>query len=204
MKEWYKKSFRRNLIDMHIDEWSDEFLSLFNPEAYFNILKTANISAPMIYFQSHVGLCYWPTKVGKMHNAFVGREDMMKRLVDRCHQEGMDVIAYYSLIYNNWAYKEHPSWRMQNVNHSGSRDSGNRYGLCCPNNIAYRAFIFEQMTEFCGYFNFEGIFLDMTFWPMVCYCNECKARWEKEVGGEMPKVIDWNDTRWHLFQKKRT
>ncbi|MDR2376836.1 MAG: alpha-L-fucosidase [Treponema sp.] len=188
---------------MHIEEWDSEFLSKFDPDAYFNNLKEANINAPMIYLQSHVGLCYWPAKSGKMHEGFKGREDTMRRLVDKCHEAGMDVIAYYSLIYNNWAYKQQPEWQMRDVHNHGSRFDGSRYGLCCPNSRGYRNFIAEQIAEFSAYFQFEGIFLDMTFWPMVCYCDNCRKRWEEEVGGEMPVVIDWNDPDWVKFQRKR-
>jgi hypothetical protein len=203
MRDWYKNRFRRNLIDMHIEEWDREFLSKFDPDVYFNNLKEANINAPMIYLQSHVGLCYWPTKSGKMHEGFKGREDLTRRLVDKCHEAGMDVIAYYTLIYNNWAYKQHPEWQMRDVHNHGSRFDGNRYGLCCPNSKGYRDFIIEQIAEFSDYFQFEGIFLDMTFWPMVCYCDSCRKRWEEEVGGKMPVVIDWNDPVWVKFQRKR-
>ncbi|HTZ52537.1 MAG TPA: hypothetical protein VMF68_12800, partial [Spirochaetia bacterium] len=104
MSPWYEKSFRRNLVDMHIEDWDDSFLSKFDPQEYFRNLQTARVASPMIYIQSHVGLCYWPTRTGRMHKAFQGREDGMKRLFDLCHGAGMDVIAYYSLIYNNWAY----------------------------------------------------------------------------------------------------
>ncbi|GHV46581.1 hypothetical protein AGMMS49546_34840 [Spirochaetia bacterium] len=203
MSEWYQRRFRRNLIDMHIEEWDKSFLSRFEPDDYFNNLVKANVNAPMIYFQAHTGLCYWPTKTGKMHAAFEGREDAMRKLVDKCYGAGMDVIAYYSLVYNNWAYEQHPDWQLRNVNNHGSRYNGNRYGLCCPNSQGYRDFTAKQIAEFSDYFRFEGIFLDMTFWPMVCYCDSCKARWEKEVGGEMPKVVDWNDPKWLTFQRKR-
>lgn len=199
----YRDKLRRTLMDMHIENWNPEFMSQFDPEAYFESLKIAKINAPMIYIQSHVGLCYWPTKSGEMHSGLIGKEDAMKRLFDLCHDDGMAVVAYYSIIYNNWAYHEHPEWQMRDLEGRGSRATGKRYGLCCPNNMEYRDFIRTQMAEFCDYFDFEGIFLDMTFWPMVCYCDECRARWEKEVGGPMPKVIDWKDDRWNLFQRKR-
>jgi Beta-galactosidase len=202
-EKWYQKSYRRNLVDMHIEEWHEEFLARFDPEAYFENLKRAHIKSPMLYIQSHVGYCNWPTKSGHMHNAFRGREQAMRDLFDLCHAEGMDVVAYYSLIFNNWAHDTYPEWRMLDSGRNGSRKNGNRYGLCCPNNKGYRSFILKQINEFCHYFNFEGVFFDMTFWPMVCYCDSCKARWEQEAGGEMPRFVDWNDDRWLLFQKKR-
>ena len=201
--EWYRKRFRRNLVDMHIDDWNETFLSKFDPKAYVEHLKAGHIRAPMLYLQSHVGLCYWPTRSGKMHNGFIGREDAMKQVERLCHENGMDVIAYYSLVYNNWLYEKHPEWRMVDINGAATRDHGGRYGILCPNNREYRAFTEIQIKEFCEYFDFDGVFFDMLFWQNVCYCPSCRERWEKEVGGEMPRVVNWKDPRWRLLQKKR-
>ncbi len=55
--EWYQRQWRRNLVDMHIEDWDEEFLSKFDPDEYVRLLKLGNIGAPMLYFQSHVGLC---------------------------------------------------------------------------------------------------------------------------------------------------
>jgi hypothetical protein len=60
--KWYKHAYRRNVIDMHIEDWNDEFLSRFSPEDYVANLKKAHIQSPMIYIQSHVGHCYWPQR----------------------------------------------------------------------------------------------------------------------------------------------
>lgn len=201
--EWYQRQWRRNLVDMHIEDWDEEFLSKFDPDEYVRLLKLGNIGAPMLYFQSHVGLCYWPTQSGQMHRGFTGRKDAMKQVERKCHEAGMNVIAYYSLIYNNWAHEKHPEWRMVDVEGRHSRSYGNRYGLCCPNNQEYRAFTERQIQEFCEYFDFEGIFMDMLFWPMVCQCDSCKARWAQEVGGELPRIVDWKDSRWRTFARKR-
>ena len=49
MSKWYEKVYRRNLVDMHITDWKDEFFSKFNPYEYFRLLKKAKIQSPMIY-----------------------------------------------------------------------------------------------------------------------------------------------------------
>ena len=108
---WYKNNFKRHLCDMHIDDWDERFLSEFSPEEYYNNLKKAKIENAMLYFQSHVGLCNYPTKSGKIHNAFKGKEDSMKKLVNLCRSNGIAVTGYYSLIYNNWAHDNHREWR---------------------------------------------------------------------------------------------
>ena len=49
---WYTKSFRRHLLDMHIADWDDRFLSEFDPETYVENLKTAQVQTAMLYLPS--------------------------------------------------------------------------------------------------------------------------------------------------------
>lgn len=206
---WYENSFRRGLVDMHIDGWSPEFLRDFDPQAYFDCMKTAHIQSLMIYLQSHTGLCNWDTRSGETHPAMKGT-GKIKRLIELCHAGGMDVVGYYSLIFNNWAYDRHPEWRILDVNGQPNRTageqefmSGGRYGLVCPNNMQYRAFVEEQLNELLEEFELEGVFLDMTFWNKVCYCDSCQRRFREETGSDMPKTIDWRDPLWLTLQQKR-
>lgn len=205
--KWYEKSYRRNLVDMHIEDWDDRFMSEFDPESYINMLKIAQIQSAMLYANSHIGYCYWPTETGVMHKGIKGR-DILGELVDGCKKEGIDAILYYSLVYNNWAYENNPLWRIIDADGKAARDKagveifGGRYGVCCPNS-GYKDFIIKQIEELCINYEFKGIFFDMTFWPFVCYCPSCKERYKKEVGGEIPKLIDWSDQKWVSFQRKR-
>ena len=52
-------------------------------------------------------------------------------------------------------------------------------------------------------YDFESIFFDMTFWPTICYCAHCIARYRKEEGAEPPRIVDWSDPQWRRFQKSR-
>ncbi len=215
---WYKNAFRRHLCDMHIDDWDETFLSKFSPEIYVENLKKAKIQSAMLYFQSHVGLCYYPTKTAKMHAGFVGKEDAMRRLVDLCHENGIYVTGYYSLIYNTWAHDNYPQWRMLGENGKSRREVKGavsemefsdtsskqaRYGFCCPNNPQYRAFVEAQIKEMADYFTVDGMFYDMLFWPHMCYCEHCQKKWAEEVGGELPLEKDWTDPRWLMHIHKR-
>lgn len=202
MKKWFENCFRRNLVDIHIEDWSEEFLSRFSEDEYFDNLVTAKIQCAMIYLQSHIGYCYWPTESGHMHNALKGREDMIKRLIDRCRKNGIAVVGYYSLIYNNWAATSHPDWQMIRGEGFGGVETGTRYKFCCPNNLSYREFVLMQIEEISQFFSLDGMFYDMTFWPEVCHCEHCKKRWQEEGGGVIP-MENWDDGKWNLFVKKR-
>ena len=45
---WYNDLYRRHLLDMHIEDWNDDFLSQFSPKDYVCNLKKANINYAMI------------------------------------------------------------------------------------------------------------------------------------------------------------
>ncbi len=212
---WYTHNYRRHLCDMHIDDWNEEFLSEFDPDEYFANLKRAKVENAMLYFQSHVGLCYYPTKTGRMHNAFQGKENAMRILAEKCRANGISVTGYYSLIYNNWAHDTHPQWRMvrkdgqsaraasEKVDSAFGQNAVCRYGICCPNNMDYRDFVEAQIKEMADYFTFDGMFFDMLFWMHPCYCPSCQKRWAEEVGGKLPEIEDWADPTWQLHMEKR-
>ena len=65
---WYKTVYRRNVIDMHITDWNPQFLSEFDPETYVSMLRLSQVKSAVVYAQSHVGLCNFPTQVGRTHN----------------------------------------------------------------------------------------------------------------------------------------
>jgi hypothetical protein len=219
---WYKNNYRRHLIDMHIDDWDDTFLSQFDVETYITALKKARIQNAMIYLQSHVGLCNFPTKVGTMHKAFIGKEDTIRRLIDRCHEEGIAVTAYYSLNYNTIEHDKHPDWRMVAENGISSREGGfaadsqaknllfaspkmARYGLCCPNSKEYREFTYKQIDEMLEYTGkIEGVFFDMPFWLHTCYCKNCQARYKEEFGVDMPTGFAFGDEAHQTIMRKKT
>ena len=170
-KQWFSNSFRRNLVDMHIEDWDDRFMAQFDPEEYYANLKRANIRSAMIYLHSHVGYSYYPTATGKMHRSFQGREDTMRRLIDLCRASGIDVIGYYSLIFSTFEEDRHPEWRIiDGEDGTSERQRGGRYGHCCPNNPEYREYVVKQIKEISEYFTVDGMFYDMTYWHGVCRC----------------------------------
>lgn len=206
---------------MHIDDWDDTFLSRFSPEEYVENLKTAKIQNAMLYFQSHVGLCYYPTKTGVMHRAFENRPDAMKRTEELCHKNGIAVTGYYSLNYNTREHDRHPEWRMIKADGKSQREimgaradsgaalsfasvHGGRYGFLCPNNLEYREFVYRQIDEMLDYFKVEGLFFDMPFWPHTCLCEKCRERWEREEKIPFPKSepIPGSDEHIVLMRKK--
>lgn len=203
---WYKKSRRRSLVDMHIEDCDERFLSEFSPDAYVAYLKKANIDSAMIYLQSHVGLCHYPTKTGEVHKNLIGREDVIKKTIDKIHEAGMFAVGYYSLIFNTREEDKHPEWRMidDEKTNTSPHQRGGRYGFLCPNNLEHREFVKSQLREIGEYFDLDGLFLDMTFWPATCRCECCRARFERETGiKNIPALDDFKSADSELFRKAR-
>ncbi len=208
-KPWFQRGYRRILVDMHIADWNDEFLSKYDPRKVADLYAKANVTSAMFYCQSHVGLCYWPTQSGKMHAGLHGR-DIVGQMVAELKARGIAAVAYYSLIFNNWAFLEHPQWRQKPANETpeaAKKDfgafEGSRYGLVCPNNPGYFDFVIRQLDELVGGYKFEGIFYDMTFWPTLCVCSHCRDKFRRQTGKEIPQTVDWFNPDWVQFQIAR-
>ena len=200
VRPWFKTAYRRAVIDMHIPDWDEAFLSRFDSDRYVEMLKTAKAQSIVAYAQSHVGLFNYPTKVGKQHGGLKGR-DILGEIIDKCRKAGINAQVYTSLIFDRWAWDNHPDWRMIAFN-GDVMGKGGRHGLNCPNS-PYREYVRSWVKELCQGYDFAGIRFDMTFWPNVCYCAYCRKRFADEVGGEIPKTINWLDEKWVAFQKRR-
>lgn len=206
---WIEGNYRRNLMDMHIDDWNPEFLSRLNVDEYVDALKDAGIQAAMVKGRPHTGLAYYPTKIGRMHKGLKGF-DFFGTMVKKCHENGIAVVAYFSQIFDNWAYENHPDWRLVTADGKGMQEyrgtsdfKSGRYGIMCPNNEEYREYVKACLTEMNEMYDFEGMFLDMTFFPEVCYCPSCKKKYKEETGKEIPRTIDWSNQDWLDYVYKR-
>lgn len=197
---WFHHSRRRLLVDMHVPDWDDRFLSRLNATDYLNTVATGKSDSLMLYCNSHVGLSYYPTKLGPVHRA-IGKRDFVGDVLKLAQQRHLSVVAYYSAVFNNAAFLQHPEWRIL-PRQGESAYASSRYGTCCPNS-PYRDFAIAQTEEICRSYPFDGIFFDMLFWPYVCYCPHCQERFHQETGNSLPTVIDWNNPTWVSFQRAR-
>lgn len=194
---------RHVLVDMQTPDWNERLLRNVDPPTLARLCRAAGAEAMMLYCNSHIGLANWPSAVGAFHRNLEGR-DLVAELVQATHEGEMAACAYYSLIFNNWTYLNHPDWRLvQAAPDPLFNKPSSRYGLCCPNNPDFLAFEQEQVAELASGYEFDAFFLDMLFWPGVCICEHCRSRWSDEAGAELPTVVDWFSPDWCRFQDAR-
>ncbi|NLO37605.1 MAG: hypothetical protein GX112_14825, partial [Clostridiaceae bacterium] len=206
MAKWYLESKWRNLVDMHIPDWNDTFLSRFDPQAYADHLAASRADCAIIYAGNCLGYCFWPSKAGHMHRGLLGR-DIVSETVKACQAKGMRTIVYFN-IWNRVEFDRHPDWRMRyidgrdtTVNLDGSR---NRYGICCLNHPDFRAFIRSQADDLASLVACDGFWIDMIGWNgTICYCPSCRKRYYDEAGCEIPETVNWYDPEWVRFQRRR-
>ena len=200
LNDWYGRCYRHFLVDMHIPDWDKRFLSKLDAETFVSTVAKSGTSEVMLYCNSHIGLTLYPSKFGPAHKA-IGKGDFVADALKAARRKKLAAVAYYSAVYNNAAFLEHPDWRIiPQQGESPYEDS--RYGTCCPNS-PYRDFAVAQTEEFCSRYEFDGVFFDMLFWPYACYCPHCQARFKKEEGKALPTVVDWNNPVWMAFQRAR-
>ena len=197
---WPGQVYRRNLVDMHIPDWDPALLSKFIPADIVKTIADAGFQSIMPYGNSCTGLLYWRSKIGQMNRNMKGR-DFFGEMVAEGKRYGLYSVAYYCLIFDNWAYEYHPDWRLE-PDADSIPSHPQRYGFACPNS-PYRDYVFATLRELVGNYDFEGIFVDMPLWPDVCYCPHCTERFRREDGAEPPRVVDWDDPTWRKFQAAR-
>ena len=198
MNDWIERSYARLLIDNHITEDDPSFMTRIDPSAYVAMVKKAGVDASMVYACDHNGNCYYPSRVGHPHANLRGR-DIFGETVDLLRIEGITPVAYYTTVYHNHSAQANPAWRMQDA--SGRQHQG-RYWFSCVNNPDYLLFTQAQIAEVIAY-PVEGIFIDMTFWPVVCCCASCRTAYLAETRRELPTRLDWVDPEWVDFQHFR-
>lgn len=198
--KWPSQTYRRLLIDTHVPDWDPRLLADFDAAEYVSTIAGAGFQSFVQYANSHVGLCLWRTKIGQMHAGMKGR-DYFGEVMTQCRRHRLHRLAYYSLIFDDWAYQNHPEWRILPEN-GYDRILYSRTGTVCPNS-PYREHAFACLRELVGNYDFEGIFLDMVFWPAVCYCPYCTVRFWREYHDEPPRIVNFNDPLWRSFQKAR-
>lgn len=209
---WTKGNYRRIFLDMHINDDKEEYLSKLDPEHIVSVMKEAGAQMLVVKSRPHTGLAMFPTEYGRMHRGLKGR-DYVGEMIELCHKNGIAVQCYFSQIFDNYAYETHPEWRMINGEGKGSREYEDytndtmfrrgRYGLVCPNNEEYQKYAVNCLAEMTEKYQFESIFMDMPFFPEVCYCPTCRKKYYEVTGREMPTKIEVDSPEFREWQAIR-
>jgi len=186
------------LVDSHITQHDEAHLSKLTADSFVSAMKRTGSDSAIVYSACHNGNYYYPERTGRLHKGLKGR-DHFGETVALLRKEGILPRAYCTVVYQREIARSNPQWRVLQVD---GTQSYRRSWHLCPNAKGYVEYACNHLKEVCAY-DIEAIFIDMTFWPGVCVCANCREKYHLETGGEIPTVVDWNDPKWVRYHRAR-
>jgi hypothetical protein len=120
----------------------------------------------------------------------LGSRDPLREAMDEARPHKLPIIAYCVVQQGGHFLKAHPEWEMRGAD-------GKPIGRFCYNSgylEAMKGIVAEQLAY--GVDGFHIDMLDQGFGPPYgCWCDSCRAEFEKEFGGPMPAGPTW-DAAW--------
>lgn len=119
----------------------------------------------------------------------LGTRDPLREALHEARAHQLPILAYCVVQQGGHFLKAHPEWEMRGAD-------GKAIGRFCYNSgylDAMKAIVAEQLAY--GIAGFHIDMVDQGFGPPYgCWCDTCRARFEKEFGQPMPKNPTWDDT----------
>jgi len=181
--------FRQVHLDFHTSPHIPKIGSKFNKEQFQSALKKGNLDSITVFAKCHNSMCYYPTKIGKMHPNL--DFDLTGAMVDAAHEIGVRAPIYITAGWSEEDATEHPEWAQ--VKEDGSvfrhdflekEESKNPDAprpfvcwtlLCLNDGNEYTKYIYRLTEEICRrYKKIDGLFYDICYVSDTCYCESCK------------------------------
>lgn len=196
MEKWYKKSFYRNLVDMHIPDTNSTYLSKFDSEEYARTVASSGADTAIIYTSNCLGKTFFDAE---QKHKNIGERDLVRERIEAFKKYGIRVILYYN-IWNREAALAHPDWQQVNA----IERKPERFVKNCLCSEGFRAYVRTQLETLASRYEFEGIWIDMIDWfDVLCVCPTCRARLLREEGIELPKTVDYADPAFAKYRLAR-
>jgi len=175
--------YKRLCLDFHFSEYPDGVLSKADAKTYVRTLKENGGEVVLAFAKDHWGNHYYDTTLGHKHPAV--KQDLFGQIVAEANKQGIDVIAYTSIGWDEFNRRRHPEWRM--VNWQGSSRGGRWTTLCVNTDYGQRTI--EHIAELCGKYRFRGLWIDIVQYSFSapnapCYCAACQRLWREAGHGD--------------------
>ena len=149
-------------------------------------------------------VAYYPSRYGLQYRAeTLGEKDYFATWAKAAREEGLAVIARMDI---NRATEEfylaHPDWFC--VDREGKPYTSQGRYFSCVNSGYYKEYIPAVLTEICERCHPEG-FADNSWSGMgmkeICYCRNCREKFEKDCRLPLPEKPDWDDPVYRAWVK---
>lgn len=156
----------------------------------------------------------YPTELPWQYQNPWARNDTLHRLVNRCHEEGIRVLARtdFSKVRQE-LFEGHPEWAFRTA--EGKVMNYNGFVQTCPSSVYQQEYAFETLREIFTKIPFDGLYCNMGGFQTrdysfrdygFCHCDNCRRLFREQYGYEdLPTGEDHSDpvyTAYSLFQKR--
>ena len=176
---------KRVLIDNHLGPYGPHTLSHVDPAAQMAALRDIGTDAVLLQAKCHWGHAYYDTKVGLRHPAL--DFDLIAAQTDEAHRHGIDPALYYSVRWDEHAYRTQEKWRSHDADGKPLPGRPTRWRWLCLNS-PYREYTYDMLEELLANYTFSRLFLDIVHYRMLCFCDHCRQAWEEHSGEPFPAV----------------
>ena len=169
--------FRQVHLDFHTSPLISDVGVDFDPQEFVRTLQEAHVNSITVFAKCHHGYSYYPTKVGTPHPHL--QCDLLGEMIEACHQAGIRVPVYITVVWDELAFAEHPEWRQVTPEGgiAGPSNSPLKPGwknLCI--NTPYADYVLAQVEEVMEEYEPDGFFLDILLRATQfggCVCPAC-------------------------------
>lgn len=172
--------YRQIHLDFHTSDIIPDVGTDFDVDDFVKTLVDAHVNSINIFAKCHHGMCYYPTKVGKMHPAL--KYDLLGTMIDALHKNDITCPIYFPLGWEEDAANRTEWLEIGQdgiLGHKLPTESGYyKWRKLCLNNRDYRKHIKAQLKEIIENYDVDGLWFDIINQEM-CLCPTCLEEMRK-------------------------
>ncbi|MDX2226676.1 MAG: hypothetical protein SFY92_06285 [Verrucomicrobiae bacterium] len=170
-------------LDFHTSEHIRGIGSKFDRRQFQKALELGHVNSVTVFAKCHHSLCYYPTKVGRMHPHL--KFDLMGEQISACHEIGVRAPIYITVGWSHLDSIRHPDWCARNADGSvpsfgvdpkakpTDRKPAFSWNFLCPSG-GYLQHLLDLTEEICQRYPVDGFFYDICMYDLpVCHCKNC-------------------------------
>lgn len=192
-ENWYERSFYL----LHEDHHTSDAQEVGRDADLEETARLINLSRPdviQIHAKGNPGWTTYPSKIG--HTPPKLRRDVMQVWRDIADKYDYPFSAYFNIGRDGEIMKRRPEW-----NRSDARGNEIDRALCYHSGVAEQ-YLWPMIREITDKYRPDGWWFDGScFTVRLCYCPQCRQRFEREYQQEPPTDPNRKDARWSAYHE---
>lgn len=170
----------------------------FDGREYARKAKESGSDTLVMFGKCHYGFSYYHTKIGTVHPGL--QKDMVKEFVEGCKEVSLRSSVYFSLFLDSEAGRQHPEWVLQEKDRTPDDILEDKFILLCVNSGYLEELFMPQLLEALDLYSIDEVFIDTMNNFIPCYCEECHAKFGKQIPKSNEEEHWLEYVRWYYRQ----